>query len=283
MEAMKTAETREDNWSFASVFVCDPNAPSFGFTSWDDFFTRRYRPGARPVAYPYDDKIITHPCEAQPFRIYYNANNLDRFWVKGYPYSLYHMLAHDPLAGHFVGGTIYQAFLTVMNYHRWHSPVSGTIVKTYLKQGTYYAAAPNLDEDAIAESHASAPTSMASCNDPSDHELIDASQSYITAIATRAIIFIQADNPLIGLMCVLPVGMAEIGTCDITVSPGQHVQKGDELGMFHFGGSTVCMIFRKEVDLVFDLHGEKANGLGSKNVNVNARIATVVEKKKEER
>jgi len=26
----------------------------------------------------------------------------------------------------FVGGTVYQAYLSAENYHRWHSPVSGT-------------------------------------------------------------------------------------------------------------------------------------------------------------
>lgn len=39
------------------------------------------------------------------------------------------MLAHDKLAEQFVGGTVYQAFLSALSYHRWHSPVSGKIVK----------------------------------------------------------------------------------------------------------------------------------------------------------
>jgi phosphatidylserine decarboxylase len=43
--------------------------------------------------------------------------------------------------------------------------------------------------------------------------------------------------------------MTEVSTCDITVKEGQHVKKGDELGMFHYGGSTHCVIFRKEVEL----------------------------------
>jgi len=30
---------------------------------------------------------------------------------------------------HFVGGTVYQAFLSALNYHRWHAPVAGTIVR----------------------------------------------------------------------------------------------------------------------------------------------------------
>ena len=53
------------------------------------------------------------------------------------------------------------------------------------------------------------------------------SQGYITEVATRAIILIEADDPRIGLMCFMAVGMAEVSTCDITVYVGQHVNKGD--------------------------------------------------------
>ena len=58
-------------------------------------------------------------------------------------------------------------------------------------------------------------------------------------------------------MCVLAVGMAEVSTCEITVYEGQRVIKGEQLGMFHYGGSTHCLIFRPEVQLEFDLHGQK--------------------------
>jgi phosphatidylserine decarboxylase len=47
--------------------------------------------------------------------------------------------------------------------------------------------------------------------------------------------------------------------------------------MFHFGGSTHCLIFRPGVNLEFDLHGQKP-GLDSKNIQVNARIATLTMK-----
>jgi phosphatidylserine decarboxylase len=101
------------------------------------------------------------------------------------------------------------------------------------------------------------------------------SQSYITEVATRAIILIQADNPQIGLMSMITVGMAEVSTCDVTVYVGQHVHKGDQLGMFHFGGSTHCLIFRPGVKLEFDLHGQTP-GLDSNNIEVNSAIAKVL-------
>lgn len=238
---------------FDKTYQCDPKAPYHGFTSWDDFFTRQFRAGVRPVDRPDDDRVIVNACESAPYRIAHQIHLRDRFWIKAQPYSLTHMLANDPYTPQFVGGTIYQAFLSALSYHRWHSPVSGRVVKAYVQPGTYYSETPAEGFDKAG---------------PND------SQGYITQVATRALIFIEADNPKIGLMCFMPVGMAEVSTCDIRVYEGQHVQKGDQLGMFHFGGSTHCLLFRPGVELAFDLHGQTP-GLDSKNIDVNARIATV--------
>lgn len=239
--------------TFVEDFICDPEKSYHGFTSWDNFFTRQFREGKRPVASPNDNSVIANSCESAPYRISKDVKLRDRFWIKGQPYSLEHMMDGDELTTQFVGGTIYQAFLSALAYHRWHSPVSGKIVKAYVVDGSYYA--EDLDEG----------------YDPSGP---NESQAYITGFATRALIFIEADNPDIGLMCAIYVGMAEVSTCDIAVYEGQHVNKGDELGMFHFGGSTHCLIFRPGVNLEFDLHGQKP-GLNSHNIPVRAKLASV--------
>lgn len=44
--------------SFEEMFICDPSAKHHGFTSWDNFFTRTFRDGVRPVACPSRDEII---------------------------------------------------------------------------------------------------------------------------------------------------------------------------------------------------------------------------------
>lgn len=247
------SDARKAMPNFVQEFKCDPSQPHHGFTSWDDFFTREFRPGARPVASPDDDAVIVNVCESAPYRIARRVRQRDRFWIKSQPYSIGHMLADDGLAPLFVGGTVYQAFLSPLVYHRWHSPVTGTVTKAYVKDGTYYSEAPSEGFDAAA---------------PND------SQGYLTEVATRALIFIEADNPEIGLICVLPVGMAEVSSCQITVYEGQRVRKGDPLGMFHYGGSTYCLLFRPGVSLVFDHHGQTP-GLGAKNIPVNSRLATV--------
>lgn len=239
---------------FDDDYVCRPSLPYRGFSSWDDFFTRRFQPGRRPVAEREDDAVIVNACESAPFRLARGVRLLDRFWIKAQPYSLQHMLAGDALAARFDGGTVYQAFLSSFSYHRWHSPVSGRIVKAYVVDGTYYAQNQHEGFDPSAPRQ---------------------SQAYITQLATRALIFIEADHPGIGLMCFMAVGMAEVSTCDITVGEGARVGKGDQLGMFHFGGSTHCLVFGPDARLAFDLRGQTP-GLEATNIRINECIARVL-------
>lgn len=206
-------------------YVHDPDEEHWGFASWNDFFTRRFREGERPVAAPGDDRVVVNACEATPFAIATDVKLRDRFWVKRQPYSLRDMLAGDESAEQFVGGSVYQAFLSALDYHRWHSPVSGTVRKALLVPGTYYSEAEAEGEDPAGP---------------------DDSQGFIAHVATRALIFIEADDPAIGLMCMMPVGMAEISSCVIHphVTAGRRVEKGEEVGCFQYGGSTHCLIFR---------------------------------------
>jgi phosphatidylserine decarboxylase len=231
-------------------FEYQPGEPFWGFTSWNDFFTRKFKKGARPVAAPREDKVIVSACESTPYQISTNVQKHSKFWIKSQPYSLEFMLDSDEYVDQFVGGTVYQAFLSACNYHRWHSPVSGTIKKAFVKQGSYYA-------EAYSEGF-----------DPAGPNL---SQGYITQVATRAIIFIECDDP-IGLMCLMPVGMAEVSSCKITVKEGQPVKKGDPVGYFQYGGSTHCLIFRPGVIAEFTL--DAIPQPDAKVVKVNSHIAT---------
>ncbi len=246
--------------TFADIFNCDPTDQYYGFKSWDDFFTRTFRDGMRPVYAPNDDSVIANACESAPLAVTSNVALSDTFWLKGQPYSLENMLNWDEYTPQFAGGTVYQAFLSALSYHRWHSPVSGTIAKAYVVNGSYYL--ENLYQGFFNSQGA----------DPSAP---NNSQPFLTSVATRGIIFIEADNPAIGLMCVVPVGMAEVSSCEITVQPGKHVSKGDQLGMFHFGGSTHCLVFRPGVKLTFDSYGEQPGLEAANNIRVNTQIAVV--------
>jgi phosphatidylserine decarboxylase len=73
------------------------------------------------------------------------------------------------------------------------------------------------------------------------------SQGYITAVVARAIIVIQCDDPAIGKVACVFVGIAEVSSCRIGVYVSQHVTKGGELGYFQLGGSTHCLIVQPGV------------------------------------
>jgi phosphatidylserine decarboxylase len=142
------------------------------------------------------------------------------------------LLGSHEFAAQFVGGTVYQAYLAPTLYHLWSSPVSGHVVYAGVIQGTYFS------------------QSRDGGFGSSDH-----SQPYISHVATRAaVVFIRAAEP-IGLMCFIAVGMADVSTCEIhrkfTAGWPQRVEKGEEIGMFHYGGSSHCLLFRKGVNLAW--------------------------------
>jgi phosphatidylserine decarboxylase len=232
----------------------DTKAPYWGFKSWNDFFIRQFKSGKRPVAQPEDDKVIVSACESTPFAICAHAKECDAFWIKSQPYSLRQLL-NGNFVETFAGGTVYQAFLSAENYHRWHSPVSGAIVKIQHVPGSYYAEAASEGFDKAGPNN---------------------SQGYIAHVATRALVFIKADDRGIGLMCLILIGMAEVSSCLVTAQEGQQVKKGDPLGYFQYGGSTHCLVFRPGVISEFALQAipQGENGSESTIVKVNSLLAT---------
>ena len=63
-------------------YIHDPKAPFYGFQSWNDFFIRRFKPGARPVAEPHNPKAIVNACESAPFTIARDVQAQSTFWPK---------------------------------------------------------------------------------------------------------------------------------------------------------------------------------------------------------
>lgn len=242
--------------SFIKNYKCDPTKPHWGYTSWDDFFTREFNAGIREVSEEgLQPDAIVNACESAPYNCVTNAQAKDKFWMKGQPYSVNDILANHPLSTQFGDNTtVYQAFLCAKTYHRWNSPVDGKIVAVQNVAGTYYAEAPVEGYDPAG---------------PND------SQGYITELAARALIFIESSNPKIGLMCFVAVGMAEVSSCEITVKVGQVVKKGEQIGTFHFGGSTHCLLFRPGVNIEFDFHGQTPS-LNTSNIPLKAVIGKVV-------
>lgn len=129
--------------TFQQIFQCDPQGDPkhWDFKSWDDFFVRKFKniDQIRPVAFPGQSEWIANSCESKPFALQSNAQEYDSFWLKGQAYSVSEMLHGHKFAQQFVGGIVYQAFLSATSYHIWSSPVSGKVVHTEVVDGTYFS------------------------------------------------------------------------------------------------------------------------------------------------
>ena len=221
---------------FVDNYECpDPTNPvTLGFTSWDEFFSRKFRPDIRPTPAPetlqeHEGCAILNACESKPWQIVRHPSYRNEIILKGKSHSVSSMLDNDPLSAHFANGTVYQAYLSALSYHRWHAPVSGTIRKIRYIDGSYFSQLPM-----------------------SDILAMEKSQSYLATVATRAAIFIEAADPRAGLICFLGVGMGEVSSCQASVEEGEYVEAGDEMGTFHYGGSTHCLLFRKGLNAQFE-------------------------------
>jgi phosphatidylserine decarboxylase len=67
---------------------------------------------------PGDVCWLASACESKPFSIQKNIDEYDMFWLKGQLHSIREMLDHHQDAEKFIGGTVYEAFLSALSYHR---------------------------------------------------------------------------------------------------------------------------------------------------------------------
>lgn len=213
-------------------YVYDPGAPHGGFRSWNEFFIRRFKDfdASRPLAPDPTGKMVVSPVDGQVWMISKQVQRQAAFEIKGEQYYLADLLAEDadsPLLQPFVDGLAVQVVLMPFNYHRWHSPVTGTIRKVHTVPGFFFA-------------------------QPAPSQDYAASFPFLSHVNTRTIVFIQSENPAIGEVALVFVGLTEVSSCTPTVGEGDTVQRGDEIGHFAFGGSTCCVLFdRSKISALF--------------------------------
>ena len=70
------------------------------------------------------------------------------------------------------------------------------------------------------------------------------SQGYEASVNTRGLVFIESGDPVIGMVCVMPIGITEISSVSFKVQAGDTVAKGAELGYFSYGGSSMAVVFQ---------------------------------------
>lgn len=242
-----------EQYELEYFIIPDKKAPHWGWTSFNAFFHRQIKPEARPIADPGNPKVIVSANDGTVYNIARNVKLLDQFWIKGQPYSLLNMLNSHEYVDRFVGGDVFQSFLSGANYHRWHSPIDGTVRHTEIVNQLTFTEAESAGFD------------------PNAGVL---SLGYETSTNVRGLVYIESDDPTIGMVCVIPVGITEISSVTIEVKPGQRVKKGGELGYFSYGGSTLAIVFQPgAIKRYIPKNPRGKAGDNGPKINVNAAIA----------
>jgi len=233
--------------------IPDRKAPHWGFPSFNAYFHRQIKPAFRPIAAPDDPKVIVSANDGTVVTYVRDVQALARFWLKGQPYSLVNMLNGSEHTSRFIGGDVFQSFLSGADYHRWHSPIDGHVRGAQVVDGLMFSDAESAGLDPTAATY---------------------SQGYEASVNTRGLVFVESEDPVIGMVCVMPIGITEISSVTLEVKVGDRVKKGDELGYFSYGGSSMCLVFQRgAIDRFTAPPNETGNEDDGAPIFVNAQIA----------
>ncbi len=121
---------------FAEAAEPDPR----GYATFNEFFTRALRPGARPL--PTSPRAIASPCDGTVSE----RGSIDgerllqaRLKAKSHWYTLGELLGDDPQAADFAGGEFATIYLAPYNYHRVHAPLTARLVSIAYVPGALFS------------------------------------------------------------------------------------------------------------------------------------------------
>lgn len=187
----------------ASEFKHQPNR----FRSFDAFFTRALKKGARPLSH-----AAIFPADGR-YLFYQNIEKSDGFVVKGKKFSLKHLLNDTALAERYRQGSMAIARLCPSDYHRFHFPFDCIPGPAQLINGPLFSVNP------IAIRH--------------NLNIFTENKRMITCLR----------DCQYGETLFVEIGATSVGTIHQTYTPNQSYQKGEEKGYFSFGGSSIILLF----------------------------------------
>jgi len=216
-----------DSVKAIETFINDPKnkieeyiIPPGGWLTYNQFVARHVKPGKRPVANRCNDNIIVSPTDS----IYLGKWMIEddsTITVKGDTYNMNDLLAGSRYAKKFRGGIFTHCYLSVNDYHRYHTPIGGKVVEVKKIPGrTWTNEIKKLTGKQVVD---------------------DVGFQFNQ---TRGYIIIKTNN--IGFVAVVPVGMGFVSSISFTVDEGTTLAKGDEFGFFAYGGSDIIMLFEKD-------------------------------------
>jgi phosphatidylserine decarboxylase len=213
-----------------------PNAPS-GWLTANQFIAREINGGLRPIAEPTTNLVVTSPADCKYQHAYDidAESNVPATPVKNEKYgNIKQLIEGSRYSESFARGTFVHYMLPVHAYHRYHLPVAGLVKESFRINGKVFMRV-DLEEHEFAAS--------------------DSASSGYEFSQTRGVVTIdtsQSDCGDIGIVAVIPVGMAHVSSVVLTAVPGRHMAKGEEFGYFQFGGSDIIILFQDGVDPQLD-------------------------------
>ncbi|MBE7652720.1 archaetidylserine decarboxylase [Tenacibaculum finnmarkense] len=181
------------------------------YVSFNDFFYRKLKRGARPIengfVSPGDGKMLA----------FENIADIDNFFVKGRQFTLKEFLGNDALAEKHKNSSLIILRLAPNDYHRYHFPFKGMPSKMTKIKGSYFSVSPY----ALAANF-----TKVFCENKREYCILS--------------------SQVKGDIIVAPVGATMVGSIIETYTANLPVKKGDEMGYFAFGGSTIVLIVDKK-------------------------------------
>ena len=195
------------------------------YTSFNDFFTRTLKSGARPVC---GEGLVALPADGRHSG-WQDAADMRGAFVKGQSFDLPALLGSAELARKYAHGTVVLSRLCPVDYHRFHFAVSGTPEAAVRIPGPLASVSPYCLRRRIS--------------------WLWTNKRELTVIHSDAL----------GDVLSLAIGATGVGAITQTYAPGQHVDKAQEQGYFAFGGSTVMTFFEPgRIQLAEDIAAHSA-------------------------
>jgi phosphatidylserine decarboxylase len=236
------------------VAVEEAEHPIEAYASILDFFTRRLKPGVRPL--DPDPSALACPCDGA-FLSGGPVGEGQLYQAKGRSFTLDALLAEQGAETRYRDGSYFTLYLAPKDYHRVHSPASGRVT------GYTYLPGRLFPVNAAAVAHVD--------------QLFAKNERLITHLETEA--FGRIDLVMVGATCVGHIKVAydrEVKTNSGETKIKKHtydvpipIARGDELGVFEMG-STVIVVVERPVT---------ASPLASgQQVRLGMRLAKAVDK-----
>lgn len=188
------------------------------YPTFNHFFAREIKESARPIAYPENELATSSPADCR-ITAFPTIDLATKYWIKGFDFTLERLLGDAELAKQFEGGSLVIARLAPQDYHRWHAPISGTVKGIREIPGAYYTVNPQ------------------AINEPGTLDVFCENRRSVMTVErspTRAPIAIVA----VGAMLV-----GSIKYMEGVDQPGAQIRRGQCLGAFYYGGSTVIVLY----------------------------------------